>query len=122
MGKRGPKLLELDWSALDALLQFKVSLAFCADYLNISHDVIEKRIRKEYDMTFSEYHGLKMQRTGVKLQQKCLELALGGNVTLMIFALKNLAMWSDKMDTTTQIKDTVIQLAYKLEGKDENGK
>lgn len=89
---------KLNYDALDALLQFKVSLEFCADYLGVSSDTIMRRLKEEKGMTFTEYHKLKMQRTAVKLQQKAIELALGGNSTLMIFSLKNLANWSDKID------------------------
>ena len=90
--------IELDYSALDALLQFKVSLAFCCDYLGVSRDTIMRRIKEDFNMTFKEYHDLKMERTATKLQQKAIEMALGGNNTMMIFCLKNLAKWSDKLE------------------------
>jgi hypothetical protein len=94
---------EFNWGELDALLQFKVTAEFCADYLNVSRDAIYRRIREEHDMTFSEYHKLKMQRTATKLQQKAIEAALKGNATLMIFALKNLAGWSDNVKQETNV-------------------
>lgn len=90
--------VEINWAELDALLQFKVSLRFCADYMGTSIDAIRRRIKEKHDMTFGEYHELKMERTATKLQQKAIEMALGGNTTMMIFALKNLAKWSDKED------------------------
>lgn len=96
---------EIDWNALDALLQFKVTCEFCADYLNVSRDAIIRRIREEKDMTFREYHLLKMQRTATKLQQKAIEQALSGNCnSVMIFALKNLAGWTDKNEIETTAK------------------
>jgi len=88
----------LDYSALDALLQFKVSCNFCADYLGVSRDTIVRRIKEDHGLTFSEYHQLKKERTATKLQQKAIELALKGNSTMMIFCLKNLAGWSDKQE------------------------
>ena len=96
---------EIDWKELDALLQFKVSNEFCADYLGTSTATIIRRIREEHDMTFSEYHRIKMQRTSVKLQQKAIEQALSGNSnSVMIFALKNLANWTDKNEVQTTAK------------------
>ena len=89
---------QLDYSALDALLQFKTTKKFCADYLKISEDTIERRLREDHDMTFKEYHELKMGRTAVKLQQEAINQALKGNTTLMIFCLKNLAKWADKVE------------------------
>jgi methylphosphotriester-DNA--protein-cysteine methyltransferase len=102
-----PKV-EINWKILDALLQFKVTLEHCADYLNVSTDAIQRRCKEEKGMTFGEYHNLKLQRTATKLQQKAIEMALGGNTTMMIFALKNLANWSDKLET--KIDTTKIQI------------
>ena len=102
---------EVDFSALDALLQFKVTLAFCADYLGVSVDAIQRRIREKFDMSFTEYHKLKMERTAVKLQQKAIEQALAGNSTMMIFALKNLANWSDKNESELKIKNSIEGLS-----------
>lgn len=92
----------IDYSALDALLQFKVSLRFCADYLGISEDTIQRRLKEEHGMSFAQYHELKMERTAVKLQQKAIEEALKGNNTMLIFALKNLAKWTDKIENQLQ--------------------
>jgi hypothetical protein len=92
-----PKL-EVDFSALDALLQFKVSADFCADYLKVSKATIYRRIKEEYDMTFSQYHSLKMEGTATKLQQKAIQMAMDGNAPMMKFALTNLAKWSDKVE------------------------
>lgn len=91
---------ELNYDAIDALLQFKTTKKFCADYLGISEDTIERRLKEDKGMTFTEYHELKMGRTGIKLQQKAIEQALKGNTTLMIFCLKNLAKWTDKVEQT----------------------
>lgn len=89
---------ELDWGVLDALLKFKISLAFCADHMKIGKETIVRRIREKHDMTFGEYHALKMEGTGTKLQQKAIEMALKGNATMLIFSLKNIAKWADKVD------------------------
>lgn len=90
--------IEINYDKLDALLQFKVSLRFCADYLECSRDTIIRRIKEDYNMTFAEYHSLKMEHTATKLQQKAIEMALKGNNVMMIFCLKNLAKWTDKQE------------------------
>jgi hypothetical protein len=93
----------IDFKVLDALMQFKVTKAFVADYMGVSEDTIDRRIKENFQMTFSEYGKLKQQRTALKLQQKCIEQALGGDRTLMIFALKNMANWSDKLEQTSNV-------------------
>ena len=94
----------VDYKVLNALLQFKVTLDFCADHLGMSRDSIMRRIKEDHGMSFTEYHALKMQHTATKLQQKAIEMALKGNTTMMIFALKNIAKWSDKVDETVTQK------------------
>jgi len=100
---------QLDYSALDALLQFKTTKRFCADYLGVSEDTIERRLKEDHNSTFKEYHQLKMGRTAVNLQQKAIEQALKGNTTMMIFCLKNLAGWADKQEIQQTTESVVIQ-------------
>lgn len=101
--------VELNYDKLDALLQFKVTCNFCADYLQVSRDTIIRRIKQDHGMTFSEYHKLKMEHTATKLQQKAIEMALKGNNTMMIFCLKNLAGWADKQEIQQTTESVVIQ-------------
>lgn len=97
-----------DYKELDALLQFKVSAKFCADYLGVSRDAIYRRIKEDHGLTFGEYHALKIERTATRLQQKAIEMALAGNTTMMIFALKNLAGWTDKQEIQQTIQEIQI--------------
>lgn len=107
---------EIDWKELNALLQFKVTLKFVCDYINVSERTLQRRIEEEHGMSFSEYHGLRMNRTGVKLQQKAIEMALAGDRTMLIFSLKNIANWSDKNQIINEAKGRlIIDL-----GQDEN--
>ena len=93
---------ELNYSELDALLQFKVTLHFCADYMNVSRDNIIRRLREDHDMTFSEFHKLKMEGTATKLQQVAISMALAKNAPMLTFCLKNLAKWSDKQESVIE--------------------
>ena len=38
---------ELNYDKLDALLQFKTNKKFCSDYLGVSEDTIERRLRED---------------------------------------------------------------------------
>lgn len=112
--------VEFSWEKLDALLQFKATLKFCAEYLEVSVDTVQRRIKEEKGITFEEYAALKLQRTAVKLQQKAIEMALAGNTTMMIFALKNLAGWADKVESIHDVTDEAkegLRLAYSINAK-----
>lgn len=103
---------DFDYNVFDALMQFKVSKEFCADYMKVSKNTIDRKLKKDFNVTFSEYSVVKMARTGYKLQQKAIEMALSGNTVMMIFALKNLAEWSDKVEnkiTASEIKIEISQ-------------
>jgi len=103
--------VEMDWKILDTLLQFKVTLKFCAEYLGVSVDTIQRRVKEEKLITFEEYHASKLQRTAVRLQQKAIEMALTGDRTMLIFCLKNLAGWADKQDVELDGKHISITLS-----------
>lgn len=92
-----PKM-DFDWSKLDAILQYKASLTDCAEIMGTSQSTIEKRIKKERGVNFSEYRDKKMSRTRLTLTQKAIDMAKSGNVTMMIFCLKNLCGWSDRYE------------------------
>lgn len=105
---------ELDWSKLDAVLQYGASLKDCAAIMDCSEDTVEKRIKEKHGILFTEYRSKRM--TGVKytLIQKAIDMAKNGNVTMMIFALKNLCGWSDKQEVDQTTISTI-----KIEAVDE---
>lgn len=104
--------VEIDWGKLDAILQFKPTLKVCSDIMEISGDTIEDRIREVHNCSFGEYRDRKMGKVKLKLQQKAIEMALSGNTTMMIFALKNLCDWSDKIENNISTNLVDIKLAY----------
>lgn len=113
----GPKKKQLDYSKLDALLCVKVTKAFCADYLGVSQDTIDRRIKEDHGMCFTDYQELKLARTGYSLQRKALEMALGGSVPMMIFALKNIAKWADR---TEEVQTIIEKFEFTKDKKKED--
>tara|TARA_R100000655_G_scaffold110056_1_gene167242 strand:+ start:1931 stop:2302 length:372 start_codon:yes stop_codon:yes gene_type:complete len=94
--KVGRKKVEFDWDKFDSILQFKPPKQVCSDILGISEDSIERRIKEEYDCTFSEYRARRMGPMKIRLAQKIIQMALNGNVPCLIFASKVYLGWSDK--------------------------
>ena len=88
--------LEFNWEKFDAILRFKPTKQICSDIMEVSEDVIERRIREKYDCTFSEYRSRRMGPTRIKIAEKLIEMALQGNVPCLIYASKVFLGWSDK--------------------------
>lgn len=110
---------DFNWSILDSVLQFNANKGQCAALLGTSEDTIERRIKKYFSMTFEQYKETKLGLTKIKLQQKAVQMALTGHPTMLIFCLKNLCNWVDRVDTsnTSEIIKT-INLKYALNTKE----
>lgn len=96
-----PKKIEFNWDKLEALCQYRPFLSDVSEYLGVSEDTVERYIKKRYGITFAEFRDKKMFRTRFNLTEKALQMALSGNVTMMIFCLKNLCGWADKTEIKT---------------------
>lgn len=94
---------EFDWKYFDSVLKYNATKLDCAELLQVSEDTIERRIKKKHDMTFAAYRNKKMSHTRLTLVQKALSMAKGGNVAMMIFALKNLCGWSNEYEATATV-------------------
>lgn len=105
----------IDWRVLDVLLQFKVTLKFCCHELGVAPRTLQRHITAVKGMTFEEYHELKLNKTGAKLQQKAIEMAIQGDRTMLIFCLKNLAGWSDKQEVSHTVGNNYEAEIKKLE-------
>lgn len=106
----------IDYTVLEALMQFKLTKAFVADYLKISTTTLDTRIKEQYNMTYTELGELKQQGVARKLQQKAIEMALKGDRTMLIFSLKNMAKWSDKIEQ----KQTTESIHIKIDNDDSD--
>jgi len=109
----GRKKIELDWKLVDNLFSYGATISMVANILEVSHDIIEKRIKEEKDMGPSAYRETKLSKVRVKLIQKAIDQALTGNTTMLIFCLKNLCGWTDKKETsisTAEGKKLIIDM------------
>jgi len=112
--KGGRPRKELDWKTLDNILQFGARLLDCSDLCEVSEDLIQKRIREKFDCTFSEYRERKMSKMRMKLLQKQYDVAMKGNVALLIWLGKQHLGQKDKHETDLgDNAKQVFELAYK---------
>lgn len=92
---------EIDWSRLEGMVMFDASCETCALELKISKDTLERAIKRVHDMTFLEYKKLHLGKTILRLKQRMIKKALDGDTVCMIFTLKNISDWSDKVEAKT---------------------
>lgn len=101
------------WDKLDGLLAFKANLTVCEEILGVHQNTIKNHIRANYGITFTEYMDRKLSVTKIRLIQKAIKMAENGNATMMIFCLKNICQWQDKIENvnidTTPIKIEIIK-------------
>jgi hypothetical protein len=101
------------WDKLDGLLAYKSSLRMCSEILDVPATTIHDHIKRRYNKTFTDYAEDKLSVTKLKLVQKAIKMAEKGDRVMLIFCLKNICKWQDKIEEkiTSQQK---IELAYKV--------
>lgn len=82
---------------LGELMRLNPTLEDTAAFFECGATTVEDTIRKHYDITFREFREQRMVHTRLRLVRNLVNEADKGNITAMIFALKNLNGWSDKV-------------------------
>lgn len=98
---RPTKMTDEKIKQLIAILRIKPTLLDCAAFLDVEPSTIDKWIKRTHGITFSEFREQKMVHTRFNLIRKALTMADQGNVTMLIFCLKNLCDWSDNNQQET---------------------
>lgn len=92
-----------EWDIIDSVLSVGATLnqvqwALANKGISYTTRTIQRHIEEKKSMTFSEYRDYCMSGTKIRLQQSAIQMALKGNAVMMIFSLKNLCNWSDKIE------------------------
>ena len=103
--KAGRKEVKFDWEKLNIILRFGGTKKDSAEIMEVSEDTIERRIKKEYDMTFTEYKTQKMAYMRMKILQKQYEVAMRGNVSMLIWLGKQNCNQVDKQTLDHPLMD-----------------
>lgn len=98
------KKISLDWDVLDAMIQFRPSKEFLADYFGVSHDTIERRIKEKHGLTYNQYKNKKSEFLKLSLRQKVIEQALGGNPYMLQYACEKLRVFEDQSEDAIEYR------------------
>lgn len=105
--------VKIEPEKLKVLMRLKPTLEDTAAFFECSADTIERFIKKNWNLRFAEFRDQNMVHTRFSLIRKAIHMAEGGNVPMLIFCLKNLCNWVDKVEVPTENNKT-ITLNYTL--------
>lgn len=110
----GRPRIKIDKNVLDVMLQYGATCLDCADKFNCSEDTIANYIKRKYKMNFSEYSHKRQATVRMKLREKQIQMALNGNVTLLIWLGKQ--KLGQVEETTLNQTSNIVQLKYSIQG------
>ena len=103
--------MEFDgWDQLDALILW-ANGEYCAEQLGIDYDTLNARIKERTGLSFSDYKEQKREKIRINLRKKQYDVAMAGNVSMLIWLGKNDLGQTDKQELEHKIDE--IRLAYK---------
>ena len=96
----GRPIIEIDWAEFDRLCEVQCTLAELALHFKMSEDTVERAVKRDHGTSFAEYFAQKRKAGFVSLRRKQWELAMAGNVTMLIFLGKQHLGQSDRHELT----------------------
>lgn len=112
MAKAGRKPAKIDPGKLEILCRYGASCLDCADEFDCSEDTIVRYIKDNYGLNFKDYRKKKQGKVRMQLRQKQIEVALNGNVSMLIWLGKQILDQSDKVLET---EDNGTRLIVKVD-------
>jgi len=117
----GRHKIEVNQEQLEALLRLNPTLKDTSAFFKVSEDTIERRCKDFGYADFADARVKNLVHTRLGLIRKAVTMADQGSIPMLIFSLKNMCGWTDKVETTHDMTDAVKQglsLKYSIEDKD----
>lgn len=110
MAKRGPRPIELDWEEVGKLAQFQCTQEEVAWFYEVSVDTLERACKRQLNLKLADFLTQKRLIGRSKLRVKQMQVALSGNVPMLIFLGKQYLGQSDKVEQNQKTEFTVSDL------------
>lgn len=108
------------WDQLDALIIW-ASEVYCAEKLGVNIDTLAARIKEKYGMSFSEYKRKRQEPMRINLLKKQYDVAMSGNVSMLIWLGKQYLKQSDKQEVASNTDAPLaMTLNYERKHKPKN--
>ena len=98
MAKTGRPPIPINQDEFEKLVNLCCTLDDIAGWFNCSPDTIENWCKKTYKETFSDTYKKKCEKGKISLRRKQMEVALSGNVSMLIWLGKQHLGQADKQD------------------------
>lgn len=95
------------WDQLDALIIWSDE-SYCADRLGINRDTLAARIKERSGLSFSAYKEEKKSAMRTNLRKKQYDVAMAGNVSMLIWLGKNELGQKDKLESEHTVSELKI--------------
>lgn len=111
---------EIDWKLLDALIVW-ASQEYCAEQLDMHIGTLAEKIKDKFQMSFPEYKHKRQEGLRINLLKKQYDVAMQGNVTMLIWLGKQHLNQSEKQtlkvtreqDLSNFTDDELLELSKK---------
>jgi len=100
INKKKGELTTINWNDFDKLCNMQATQIEIASWFNVSVDTIENIVKREKHELFSEYYKKKSVKGKMALRRKQMEIAMEGNITMLIWLGKQSLGQTDKQETT----------------------
>lgn len=97
------------WDQLDALIVW-ASEVYCAEKLGISIDSLARRIKEKTGLDFAEYKQQKQEPMRINLMKKQYDIAMNGNVSMLIWLGKQYLGQSEKQEQKIETGSLKIEI------------
>lgn len=101
----GRPLAEINWELVEKLCGLGCTGEDIAGTLKIDYDTLNAAIKRKYKMSFSDYYKKHSASGNVSLRRKQYEVAMAGNVPMLIWLGKQRLGQADKQQTELSGKD-----------------
>lgn len=91
------KQVQISETQIKEIMRLKPSLKDTAAFFDVSEDTIERYIKEHWGLRFAEFREQNMVFTRFSLIRTAIQKAEKGDNVMLIFCLKNLCGWRDKL-------------------------
>jgi len=109
--------IDIDWDEFERLCAFQCTAEELALWFNCSKDIIERRVKERYNMTYAAVMAQKGVEGKVSIRRGLFQLGRKGNLGALIWLSKQHLGFADKMEQKLETKENKESLIEKLSGQ-----